>query len=130
MNPAKDDTYVQFVLDQLRGLEGVEARSMFGGHGLYQGERFFGIVHDGQLYLKTDDRSRREYERRGMKPFTPNAKQTIKRYYEVPPDVIDQSETLAEWARAALKIAGAGVKTPKAGTKKPSQAKSKRRPKG
>ena len=36
------------MLDQLCNLEGVEARRMFGGYGLYQDETFFGIVHKGR----------------------------------------------------------------------------------
>ncbi len=44
----KDESFKDFVLDQLCNLEGVEARRMFGGYGLYQDETFFGIVHKGR----------------------------------------------------------------------------------
>lgn len=54
----KDDSVKEFVLDQLRDLGGVEAHAMFGGHGLYRGEIFFGILYKGRLYFKTDDVSR------------------------------------------------------------------------
>jgi TfoX/Sxy family transcriptional regulator of competence genes len=40
----KDDSFKDFVLDQLRELDDVEARRMFGGYGLYQDETFFGII--------------------------------------------------------------------------------------
>ena len=34
----REDGFVEFVRDQLRGLDGkLEFRRMFGGHGLYQG---------------------------------------------------------------------------------------------
>lgn len=33
-----------------------------------------------------------------MKPFRPNAKQTFKNYYEVPVDVMEDPDTLADWA--------------------------------
>ena len=73
----KDDSFKEFVLDQLRELPGVTARSMFGGYGIYQGEVFFAIIHQSRLYFKTNDRTRPAYVKKGMKPFRPNAKQTL-----------------------------------------------------
>ena len=66
----KDESFKDFVLDQLCNLEGVEARRMFGGYGLYQDETFFGIVHKGTLYFKVDASTVGEYRRRKMKPAT------------------------------------------------------------
>ena len=44
---------------------------MFGGVGLYWRDVFFGIMARDALYLKVNDSNRREYVRRGMKPFKP-----------------------------------------------------------
>jgi len=74
---------------------------MFGGYGLYRGEAFFGIIHKGRLYFKTDETSRTAYRERGMKPFRPNARQMLKTYYEVPIDVMEDAEQLAAWAAQA-----------------------------
>ena len=92
------DGFKDFVLDQLAGLRGITARSMFGGYGLYQGEVFFGIIHRSRLYFKTDDASREIYRTHGMKPFRPNAKQMLKTYYEVPAEIIEDRDQLVEWA--------------------------------
>src|SRR5437867_8432230 len=90
---ARNDSFKNFVLDQLRDLRGVTCRAMFGGFGLYQGAVFFGIIHKGRLFFKTDERTKLMYVKKGMKPFRPNAKQTLKTYYEVPVDLIeDRSE--------------------------------------
>jgi DNA transformation protein and related proteins len=99
-----DRTFAAFVLDQLAGLGDVEARGMFGGFGLYHGAVFFGIIHGGRLYLKTDDASRPAYAAGGMRPFRPSAKQTLKSYYEVPADVLEDADRLVEWARAATSV--------------------------
>ena len=99
--PVKDDSFKDFVLDQLSGLGAVASRAMFGGHGLYFGKTFFGILFQARLYLRTNDETRREYERRGMKPFRPNDRQTMK-YHEVPADVIEVREELVAWARKAI----------------------------
>ncbi|MFL6622013.1 MAG: TfoX/Sxy family protein [Sulfurifustis sp.] len=97
----ESDSFIEFVRDQLQAVGAIECRRMFSGYGLYLRTTFFGIVHDGRLYFKTDDATRRVYRERGMQPFQPSAKQTLVSYYEVPPDVLEDRETLAEWARRA-----------------------------
>jgi len=99
----KTDSFKDFVLDQLDDLRGVTCCAMFGGYGLYRGEVFFGIIHKGRLYFKTDETSRDSYRARGMKPFRPNRKQTLKTYYEVPIDVMEDSEQLCQWATHATR---------------------------
>lgn len=100
-----DGSFLGYVLDQLRGLRGLEARRMFGAHGLYQDGVFFAIVDEGRLYFKTDEATRTEYRRLGMKPFQPTPKQTLKAYYEVPADVLEDDEALALWAAGAVRVA-------------------------
>ena len=97
----KDDSFKDFVLDQLSALDGLRCRAMFGGHGIYAGEAFFAIVWEGRLYFKTDAKTRPAYVERGMKPFRPRAKQSLTSYYEVPLDVIEDAVQLAVWARKA-----------------------------
>lgn len=119
----ENDSFLEFVRDQLQALGGVEGRRMFSGYGLYLRDAFFGIVHDGRLYFKTDDASRDAYRERGMGPFQPNAKQTLASYYEVPPEVLEDGETLTEWARrAAAARSGAKRRTPKRKRAKRGQA--------
>jgi DNA transformation protein len=85
----------------------VTLRPLFGGHGVYWGETIFAIVFRGRLYLKVDDRSRPDFVSRGMPPFRPNERQTLKSYFEVPPDVLDDREALLSWAKEAVR-AGMG----------------------
>lgn len=100
------DGFLAFVLDQLDGIDHVISRPMFGGTGLYAGTVFFGIIFRDILYLKVDDRNRADYERAGMKPFTPYApRTTTMQYYEVPADVLESSEDLSAWARKAIAAA-------------------------
>lgn len=100
----RGDSFVEYILDQLHNLPGVRARRMFGAHGLYLGTTFFGIADEGRLYFKTTGATRPKYEGRGMGPFRPTEKQTLKRYYEVPADVIEDADELAEWAREAARL--------------------------
>ena len=94
----KHDGFKDFVLDQLADLGGVTCRAMFGGYGLYQRGIFFGIIHKGRLYFKVAPKTVVLYKEQGMKPFRLNARQTLKSFYEVPVDIIEYSEHLAEWA--------------------------------
>jgi DNA transformation protein and related proteins len=98
----KDESFKDFVLDQLRDLDNLEARRMFGSFGLYRDETFFGIVSKGRLYLKVDEATVGEYRKRKMKAFRPNAKQTLKSYYQVPVDIIEDADQLAAWSRRAI----------------------------
>jgi DNA transformation protein and related proteins len=97
----KQDGFKEFVLDQLNDLRGLTCRAMFGGYGLSRRGTFFGIVHQGRLYFKVSPATVASYRSHGMKPFRPNATMTLKTYYEVPPDILENSETLVAWAEQA-----------------------------
>jgi DNA transformation protein and related proteins len=100
---SKDESFKDFVLDQMRDLDGVDARRMFGGFGLYREETFFGILHNGRLYFKIDEASVGEYRKRKMKPFRPNRKQTLKSYYQLPVEILEDAEQLGDWAKRAIR---------------------------
>src|SRR5262245_490037 len=101
----RDDSFKEFAIDQLRGLGEVECRAMFGGYGIYAGDCFFGIIFNGRLYFKTNEASRADYIARSMEPFRPKPNQELGNYYEVPPDVIEDSAQLEAWAREAARHA-------------------------
>ena len=98
----KHDGFRDFVLDQLADLPAVSARAMFGGYGLYQQTAFFGIIHKGRLYFKVTALTLPRYKEQGMTPFRPNAKQTLKSFYEVPVDVMEDALSLTQWATDAI----------------------------
>ena len=103
--PARHDPHRDFrifVLDQLHELGAVDARRMFGGYGLYHQGTFFAILSNDTLYFKTSESSRQAYIDRGMEPFRPTQKMTLKTYYEVPVEILEDATQLAAWARLAL----------------------------
>ena len=111
-----DDSFKEFVLDQLGALPEVRARAMFGAHGLYQGDHFFGILDEGRLFFKTDEASQADYVARGMGPFTFEFKGRMMTmsYHEVPPDVLENAPELVAWAQRAIQAAARGKQFPKA----------------
>lgn len=107
-----DESFKEFVLDQLSALPDLRAKAMFGACGLYCGDDFFGILDEGRLFFKTDARTQADYTARGMGPFTYEMKGKVMTmaYHEVPPDVLEQPQELTVWARRAIQIAAAKPK--------------------
>lgn len=100
----RDTSFRDFVLDQLDGLPGVRSRAMFGGHGLYLEEEFFGMIVKGRLYLRTDERSREEYRALGSEPVPFGDDPAGNVYWSVPEDVLEDARLLREWAAAAALV--------------------------
>lgn len=99
--------FVDNVLDLLARWGGVSARRMFGGYGLYRQGTMFALVAEDVLYLKADDRNRPAFKAAGMGPFTyeGKSKPVEMSYYEAPPELFDDGEAMADWAKEALAAA-------------------------
>lgn len=108
-----------------RVVPSLRARRMFGGIGLYSGDQFFGIVAFDRLWFKVDDGNRGEYLARGMDAFKPFPdRPTTMSYFEVPPDLLDDSEELRVWAMRSVAIARrAKQKLPRKQPRKKSSAR-------
>lgn len=109
------DGFKEFVLDQLTGLRGLTCRAMFGGYGLRYRDTLFGIIFKGRLYFRVSPATVADYHAQGMKPFTPSPHRTLKAYYEVPLDILEDAEQIIPWANSAA------VATPPA-RKRPSRS--------
>ena len=95
-----------FVLEQLRRVVPVTWRAMFGGVGIYSNGLFFALVDDDTLYFKVDDSNRPDFEKAGMGPFMPFGEGAeVMQYYEVPGDVLEDPDLLADWADKAITVA-------------------------
>jgi DNA transformation protein len=102
------DEYVAHIRDLLSAFEPLRIKRMFGGAGIYSGDLSFAILVDDALYLKADDSTRGDYESRGLHPFTyrmRNGRTASMSYYPVPPEAIDDPESLSAWAAKALDAA-------------------------
>jgi DNA transformation protein len=91
----------------------VEVRRLFGGSGIYAGGTMFALVHEGVIYLKTDEQNAQAFEREKLLPFTYTRKgerASLLSYRRMPDRLYDDPDDLATWARAALAAAGRGRK--------------------
>ena len=109
---AVSSSFRTFVIEQLsRVIPRIRARSMFGGVGIYAGERFFALIADDILYFKVDDSNRPDFEARGMGPFLPYGdERDTMQYYEVPADLLEDPDALRPWAEKSIAVAVAATK--------------------
>lgn len=49
---ASDQTFVDFIVDQIENAGEISAKKMFGEYGLYSGEKLFGLICDNKLFIK------------------------------------------------------------------------------
>lgn len=96
--------YTDYLVDVLASWDRVTAKAMFGGYGLYRRGIIFSIVDDDRVFFKVNDSNRPDYEAAGMGPFTYDAKggkKVAMSYWQVPLSVLEDADTLAEWAEKA-----------------------------
>jgi DNA transformation protein len=105
---ASDPGFVAHALDLLSLLGGVEARRMFGGHGLYAGGVMFGLLDDGELFLKTDATTRDRFVAAGCRQWSyvhGKVRMEETSYFQPPDDAHEDPEAMLPWARLALEAA-------------------------
>jgi DNA transformation protein len=103
-----DPGFVAHAVDLVSLLGPVTARAMFGGHGLYAGEVMFGLLDDGELFLKTDPLTREAFEAAGCRPWIyENKKVRMENtgYFRPPDEAHEDPEAMLPWARLALEAA-------------------------
>ena len=86
----------------------VSVRRMFGGAGLYADGVMFGLIFDGQIYLKADVATAPDFELEGSTPFeygTKTGKRAVMSYWRLPDRLYDDPDDLALWAKRALAAA-------------------------
>ncbi len=104
---AVDSAFIEYVRDQLRPWAAVAPRRMFGGHGLFRAGTMFALVQRDALFLRTDDGNSGDFTAAGMAPFRyqRTGRTVALGYHEVPADVLDEQERLAQWAQKAYEAA-------------------------
>lgn len=97
------DTFVEFLLDQLKNLGEISVKSMFGGKTLFCDGVAFALIDENVLYLKADDVNRSAFEALGLPPFRPfRDKISVMQYYQAPLEAIEDCHVLLHWCREAV----------------------------
>ena len=84
------------------------SRPMFGGHGLYLDDLFFGLIAYDTFYLKTDEQNRGDYVKAKVKPFSFESERkglVVTSYWQCPDPVMKDARKLRQWIGKALDAA-------------------------
>ncbi|MBR0828372.1 TfoX/Sxy family protein [Bradyrhizobium manausense] len=120
----------EFLIDLFADFGPVTIRKMFSGYGISADGTNFALSLRAGLYLRADEVTIPSFEAEGSKPFQYQTRAktvTVNSYWQLPARLFDDSEELAEWARAALAAAQrAKVKKRPKKTKKAKKVVSKK----
>lgn len=85
----------------------VSVRKMFGGYGVFRDGLMFALVVDDSLYLKADAENTGCFQRLNLGRFEYIRSGKIARlsYYQAPPEIMEDRELAAVWARRSYDAA-------------------------
>ena len=97
-----------FLIDLFADFGPVTIRKMFSGFGISADGANFALALRAGLFLRADEQTIPHFEAEGSQPFqyqTRTKTVTVNSYWQLPARLFDDSEELADWARAALAAA-------------------------
>jgi DNA transformation protein len=97
-----------FLIDLFADFGPVTIRRMFSGYGISADGINFALSLRGGLFFRADEVSIPHYKAEGSKPFSYQTRAktvTVNSYWQLPARLFDDSEELADWAKAALAAA-------------------------
>lgn len=95
-----------YLLEQLGQIRPITSRPMFGGLTFFAEGRAFALADDGAIYFKVDDSNRPDFVAAGKGPFLPfGDPDKPMQYYELPEEVLEDPEALAQWMAKAIAVA-------------------------
>jgi DNA transformation protein and related proteins len=86
----------------------VRTRKMFGGQGIYSGDRMIAMEVKGEIWIKADANSRAVFEAAGSSPFlypVKDGKIATIPYWRLPDAALDDPAELTKWAQLGLQAA-------------------------
>jgi DNA transformation protein and related proteins len=98
----------EFLIELFADFGPVTIRRMFSGYGISADGTNFALSLRAGLYFRADEETIPRFEAEDSKPFqyqTSTRTVTVNSYWQLPARLFDDSEELAQWARAALAAA-------------------------
>lgn len=94
-----ESSFLEYIIEELSSIGQISHRRLFRSRGLYFNGDIFGIISQGTLYLKIDQKTEQEYNFQNLRPFSLQNKRILKHYLEIPADIIDDGQALRELVR-------------------------------
>ncbi|WP_027553629.1 TfoX/Sxy family protein [Bradyrhizobium sp. Cp5.3] len=98
----------EFLIDLFADFGPVTIRKMFSGYGISADGTNFALALRAGLFFRADEQTIPSFEAEGSGPFQYQTRAktvTVNSYWQLPARLFDDSEELAQWARAALAAA-------------------------
>lgn len=115
-----------FLIDLFSDFGPVTIRRMFSGFGISADGTNFALALRAGLFFRADEATIARFEAEGSRPFQYQTRLktvTVNSYWQLPARLFDDSEELAEWARAALGAAQRAGLRKRARARKPAKKK-------
>ncbi|MCK1420783.1 TfoX/Sxy family protein [Bradyrhizobium sp. 180] len=115
----------EFLIDLFADFGPVTIRKMFSGYGISAEGINFALSLRAGLFFRADEMTIPNFEAEGSRPFQYSTRAktvTVNSYWQLPARLFDDSEELAQWARAALAAAQRAKVKKRPKTKKVSKA--------
>jgi DNA transformation protein and related proteins len=96
------------IAELFAGFGPIQVRRMFSGAGVFAEGLMIGLVVDGVIYLKADERTIADFQREGRAPFQYRSRdgaRTLHSYWRMPERLYDDPDEMAEWARRSADCA-------------------------
>jgi DNA transformation protein and related proteins len=101
------DNFTQYVCTDLLGhLNGISAKAMFGGYGIYQDGVIFALICEGQLYFKVDKNNQDYFQQHNAVQFTYNKGSKIvgMSYWQLPEAIMNNTNELNIWVQRSVQV--------------------------
>lgn len=106
MTPSAE--FKEYILEHIAPILPIKTTRFFGGVGITYNNVQFGMVIGNNLYFVVDDSTRVKYVQAGMQAFsylTKKGRVQVRRYYELPEEILTDAVQLQIWALEAINIA-------------------------
>lgn len=105
---ANSDQFVGFIVEKLESVEAFASGRFFGGIGLVSDSVQFGMLMGNSVFFVVDAQTRQKYEQAGSECFSYNTSKKlvlVRKYYEVPSNVIEDADEFLNWAAESIRVA-------------------------
>ena len=108
---AVSSQFKTFICDLFSGLGLINARSMFGGAGLYCEGVMFALIADDTLYIKVDEALKIDLAKLDCGPFMVDfgkddqGPRPMNGYWSMPQSALDDPDEACQWGQRALDYA-------------------------
>ena len=103
----KHNEFLEYVLDLLEEMPGIDHRGMFGGYAIRKYGLAFALIIDNEIYFKVDDTNIDDFKALDSRPFTyeKKGKVIVVSNWSLPDQILEDSDLLPHWVEKSYQVA-------------------------